>query len=399
MLDIRKILNNVKGPFYADKRFILFVWMLLASIAGFKHATRGVFNDYLIFKSVFYHTLEEVNLYLEYPELNGDSNHYGPVFSLVFAPFALLPDALGTVLWELLMALVLFIAIYKLPIKWNAKVIIYYISLQGVYANAVNSETNTLVAAMIIGCFILIRKEKDFWAACLIALGTMIKLYGVVGFAFFFFSRHKAQLIFSFLFWSIVFFVLPMIISSPQFILQSYVDWYESLVHKNSLNIMSLNQDISVMGLVRRISGNHQIGNLFILIPALVLFLLQYININNYKDLKYQMGILSSTLLFVVLFSTGSEPCTYIIAAVGAAIWFVLQARPYSRSTIILIACAVLIIFASSGITPAFIRTDIVKRYELEALPYLIIWLVLIYQQVTTRSVKVPVHSLDTDSK
>lgn len=397
MLDIENRLHKAKQPFYKDKYFIFFVWILLGLIAGLKHATRGVFNDYLIFKSVFYHTLEQVNLYLEYPELNGDSNHYGPIFSLLFAPFALLPDALGTILWELLMVLVLFIAIYKLPIKWNGKVIIYYISLQGVYANAVNSETNTLVAAVIIGSFILIRKENDFWAACLIALGTMIKLYGIVGFAFFFFSRHKIRLVSSFMFWCIVFLVLPMIISSPQFILQSYVDWYESLVLKNSLNIMSLNQDISVMGLFRRISGKHEISNLPILIPALILFALQYIHTNNYKDLKYQLGILGSALMFVVLFSTGSEACTYIIATVGASIWFILQPKPYNRVSIILIISAILIILASSGISPSFIRTGIVKHYALQAIPYLIIWLVLIYQQVVTHSEKMSNYYLDND--
>lgn len=370
-------------PIFRDKRFIIFLWFIIALIAGIKHATRGVFNDYLIFKSVFYHTIEQVNLYLYYPELNGDCNHYGPIFSLVFAPFALLPDSLGTILWEQIMAFSLFFAIYKLPVRWNSKVIIFYLSLQGLYANAVNSETNTLVAALIIGSFITIRKEKDFWAACFIALGMFIKLYTIVGFAFFFFSKNKIKLIAYFILWSIIFFLLPMLISSPQFILQTYYDWYESLVFKNGLNIGSLNQDISIMGMIRRIFNYHELSNILILIPALFLFALQYIRITNYNNLKYQLGILSSTLLFVVLFSTGSEACTYIIATVGFAIWFVIQPKPYTRNTIFLLIFVLAMILASSGIMPRSIRVGIIKGYALQALPFFIVWLILVYQLVT----------------
>ena len=44
--------------------------------------------------------------------------------------------------------------------------------------------------SLIILSYVLIEKEKDFWSACLIILGTFIKLYGIVGLAFFFFSKN-----------------------------------------------------------------------------------------------------------------------------------------------------------------------------------------------------------------
>lgn len=367
-------------PIFKDKRFIGTLWFLIALIAGVKHATRGVFNDYLIYKSVFYHTIEQVNLYLYYPELNGDCNHYGPIFSLIFAPFALMPDSVGTIFWELTMAFTLYYAIYKLPIKWNSKVFIYYISLQGLYANAVNSETNTFITALIIGAFIAIRKEKDFWAACFIALGAFIKLYTIVGFAFFFFSKNKIKLILYFFLWSIIFFVLPMFISSPQFIIQTYMDWHESLVYKNGLNVASINQNISVLGLIGRTLNYRELNNLIVIIPALILFGLQYIRIYNYNNLKYQLGILASTLLFIILFSTGSETCTYIIATVGVAIWFILQSRPYSKTNISLLIFSLLMVLISSGIIPSSVRNEIIKGYALLALPFFIIWLILVYQ-------------------
>lgn len=366
-----------------NKRFVFLLWFLLALIAGLKHSIRGVFNDYLLFKSVFYNTVQQANLYLVQPALNHDSNHYGPIFSLIFAPFALMPDNIGTIFWELLMAAVLFIAIYKLPIVWKAKVIIYYICLQGLYGSLVNSETNTLVAALIIGTFICIRSEKDFWAACFIALGLFIKLYGIVGLAFFFFSKHKPRLIGYLIVWSVVFFVLPMLISSPHFIIQSYCDWYESLIHKNELNIASINQDISVMGMVRRVSGQHNISNIIFLIFGLALFGSQYFKIKFYSDLRFQLGILASSLFLVVLFSTGSETSTYIIPATGVGIWFVLQTRPYNKYSILLLFFTLIITLLASGITSSYIRKDIIRAHSLLVIPYFIIWLTLIYQMLT----------------
>ena len=45
-------------------------------------------------------------------------------------------------------------------------------------------QFNIAVAAMILSSFFLIEKEKDGWAAFFIVLGTLVKLYGIVGLAF-----------------------------------------------------------------------------------------------------------------------------------------------------------------------------------------------------------------------
>ncbi|RWZ86169.1 MAG: hypothetical protein EO766_15170 [Hydrotalea sp. AMD] len=49
------------------------------------------FNNFVIFRYVFFHTLQQTNLYLEYPQTYADVNLYGPFFSIVIAPFAVLP--------------------------------------------------------------------------------------------------------------------------------------------------------------------------------------------------------------------------------------------------------------------------------------------------------------------
>ncbi|WP_165041175.1 glycosyltransferase family 87 protein [Dysgonomonas sp. ZJ709] len=381
-------------PIFSDKRFVFSIWILVALFAGLKHALNGVNNNYLIFKYVFYNTLDQVNLYAGYADKYFDVNHYGPIFSLVIAPFALLPDSIGTILWEVCIAITLLIAIYKLPIIWKGKVIIYWIALHELYVNATNSNTNTLIAALIIGTFICIKSQKEFWAACFITLGLFIKLYGVVGLAFFFFSKNKIKLIGYLFLWSFIFFVLPMLISSPQFVVQSYIDWYNELIVKNDSNTISLMQNISVIGMIRKIGGLYEISTLVIILPAMFLFALQYIQVRAYSNPVYQFGILASTLMFVVLFSSGSETCTYIIAITGAVLWFLIQKKPYSKYVMSLFIITIIItICAGSDIAPAFIRSDIIRPYALKALPYFIVWLTLIYQLVTFRKSETSVLS------
>lgn len=371
-------------PIFYDKRLIFSLWIGAALFAGISHISKD--NNYQIFKYVFHHTLEQVNLYSEYPEY-GDTNHYGPLFSIIIAPFALLPDFLGIPLWEMFIAATLLLAIYKLPMQWKGKVIIYWIVMHELYVNATNSQTNTLIAALIIGTFICIRSEKDFWAACFIMLGFFIKLYGIVGLAFFFFSKQKKKFIGYLFLWGAIFFVLPMLLSSPQFIVQSYFDWYESLSLKNSLNTASIMQDISAMGMIRRVLSMPELSNIVMLIPAILLFGLQYIQTKSHNNPIYQFGLLVSTLMFVVLFSSGSENCTYVIATSGLAIWLLIQKKPYSKYVVILFVITLFItIGAGSDIMPSFVRKEILRPYALKALPYLIVWFTIVYQLITFKS-------------
>jgi len=374
-------------PIFSDKRFLLAVWIILGIISGLKG--RAIHNNYLIFKGVFFHTIEQVNLYLQYPAEYHDSNHYGPFFSLVIAPFALMPDRLGMLLWDNVMGLVLFAAIYKLPIPWNRRYLFFYIVIIQLYTCIMNCQTNGLMTALLIGSLLCIRKEKDIWAACFIMFGTFIKLYGIVGLCFFFFSKHKLKFIAYLFMWAVIFFVLPMLISSPEFIIQSYQDWHLSLTDKSLENVTNFSQDMSAIGLVRRVFDLLDLSALYIILPGLVLFGLQYLKIKQYDQLTYQLGILASALMFMVLFSTGSESETYIVAMTGIAIWFGLQEKPYAKWVIVLLVFSIFWTWATtSHLFPKSIRVDIFKRYSLKAIPTLMIWLILIYQIMTSRIVK-----------
>lgn len=375
---VSKILNN--------RKLIISIWILLAFVSAIKQYLRGNHNNYLIFKNVFYHTLEQKSLYATYPELYFDHNHYGPIFSLFIAPFAILPDAVGMVLWCVFNAVVLVYAISQITLESNKINLILWICAHEFLTAILGQQFNPIMTSIIILSYVLIEKEKDFWSACLIILGTFIKLYGIVGLAFFFFSKNKIKFIASLAIWSVIFFVLPMAISSPEFIINSYSEWFARLVEKNNENAsLTSMQDISVMGMFRKILNMPELSNLLFLIPGIIFFGLPYLRFKMFSVQKFQLLLLSSVLIFTVIFSSGSESPTYIIAFAGVAIWFVIQEEKTKWTWFLFIFAMILTSFSPSDLIPKFLRETYVKPYALKALPCILVWFQITYELLTIK--------------
>lgn len=366
----------LQKPFFSDYRTLFGLWLLLPIIAGLIKVS----NNFLIFKYVFWHTVDQTSLYTAYPEY-WDTNHYGPVFSLVIAPFAILPLRLGLILWLVVLSLALYYAVRKLPLVKRKHIFIYWFCAHELLTALFMAQFNIAIAAIIVATFYCIQKEKELWAAFYIMLGTFVKLYGVVGLAFFFFSKHKIKLIGWLLLWAVVLFVSPMLISSPSYVLSQYVEWSQSLLEKNGENLASIAQNISLLGLIRRISQCTTYSDIWVLLGGLIVFALPYLRIKQYKHEAFRYTLLASVLLFVVLFSTGSESSTYIIAFIGVAIWYIVA--PWKRSkwdVALMIFAMILTSFSPSDLFPAYVRREIVQPYALKALPCVLIWLKLSYE-------------------
>ena len=385
-----KLNNFFSLPFFTQKKYPVFIWFLLAIVTALKlYLTfdKTKYNNYLIYKNVYFNTINQVSLYAENPNLFLDSNHYGPLFSLLIAPFALLPDGFGMVFWNVFNAGFLIWAVSKLPIRQSKITLVLWICAHELLTSLLGTQFNPAMTSIIILSFVFIHNKQEFWAAFFIVLGTYIKLYGIVGLAFFFFSNNKFKFIGSLVFWAAILFVLPMLISSPDFIIKSYAEWFDSLVHKNDLNSsLTSMQDISVMGMFRRILQNPNLSNLPFLVVGLLVFGLPYLRFNLYHNLKFQLLLLSSVLIFTVIFSSGSESPTYIIAFLGLAIWFVIQEKPLTNSTLFLLVFALVFTsFSPSDLMPKYIRTHFIQPYALKALPCVLIWMKIVYEMLVMK--------------
>ena len=371
-------------PFFSNPRTLLGLWTLLAVVAGLTKIAPHRHNNFLIFRGVFWHTIQKLSLYDFYPTEYNDHNHYGPIFSLVIAPFAVVPDAIGLLRWLVVLALGMYYAVRRLPLEEGRQIFLYWFCAHELLTALQMQQFNIAIAAIIIGSFAAIEKGREVTAAFLIVLGTFVKLYGVVGLAFFFFVKRKPRFILALIGWSVVCFVAPMLISSPEYVVGQYVEWYERLAAKNGENTFSLMQNISLLGMIRKVSGSASYSDLLVILPGLVLFGLPYLRFGQYRHLAFRYAILSSVLLFVVLFSTGSESSTYIIPFAGIALWY--TTSPWKRSgwdVALLVFAFVLSSLSPSDLFPRSLREAYVLPYALKALPPTLIWLRLSYELLT----------------
>ena len=367
---------------FENYRFITILWFALALATVVQNVwIAGKFNNYLIFDGVFWHTLKQLPLYLPYPDEYFDTNHYGILFSAVIAPFALLPKWIGCSLWIMANAAFLYWAIRQLPLSKKAIIAVLLIAAHDMYTAAAMQQFNISVIALLVGAFVFIERRQSHWATLLIVIGTLTKLYGIVGLAFFFFAKDKWRFIWSGLFWLIILFCLPMLYSSPDYVVSQYFDWYASLAEKNvsNLNTTTYNlQNLSLLGFLQR-TGIYNNNSIVILI-GLGLFALPYLRIQQYKNLNFRLLLLASVSIFLCLFSTGTENSTYIVAYVGVGIWFMVsELHPKLKITLLILA-----MLGSLSPTDLFkpLKEPYIIRYSLRAVPVTLVWLTIVYEML-----------------
>ena len=367
---------------FANYRFITILWFALALATVVQNVwIAGKFNNYLIFDGVFWHTIKQLPLYLPYPDEYFDTNHYGIFFSAVIAPFALLPKWIGCTLWIMANAAFLYWAIRQLPLSKKAIIAVLLIAAHDLYTAAAMQQFNISVIALLVGAFVFIERRQSHWATLLIVIGTLTKLYGIVGLAFFFFAKDKWRFIWSGLFWLIALFCLPMLYSSSDYVVSQYFDWYASLAEKNvsNLNTTTYNlQNLSLLGFLQR-TGIYNNNSIVILI-GLGLFALPYLRIQQYKNLNFRLLLLASVSIFLCLFSTGTENSTYIVAYVGVGIWFMVsELHPKLKITLLILA-----MLGSLSPTDLFkpLKEPYIIRYSLRAVPVTLVWLAIVYEML-----------------
>ncbi len=367
------LIKFINKPLFQNKRFILIIFILFSMFAVVQQILLGHINNYYIFKYVYYHLIEYKNLYGPYPFEYIDSNHYGPIFGLLFAPFAMLPDWLGVGLWNLFNTLLLFYAISKLPLSSKSQAFIYWFVLIEFMTSEQNLESNAMITAFFIFTFLLFEKKKPFWAAFFIALGGFIKLYLFLGGAFFLLYPKKGKFLLSILFWAAVMFSLPLLVISPHQLIYDYQQFYLSLAEK-----IVEHHEISLPGLIKyNIYPN--IPFYYVMAVGVLIFITVYLRNAAFGQKTFKLLFLASVLTWSVIFSPGAESPTYIIAVTGVAIWFVVSEKTPLNIGLLIFAF-ILTSLSPTNIFPHYVRYQVFQAYALKALPVTLIWFKIVYQ-------------------
>lgn len=290
------------------------------------------FNNYLIFKQSFTHLLTESPLYTYYPAEYGDLYKYSPTFALLMAPFSVLPDWTGLILWNLLNSLSLLYVLHKLLEKnrYSFLFISVFILLE-LLTSLHNAQSNALVTALIL-CFVYENRKGNAWlAAFCLALSVYIKIFGGLAILLAFFSPRPWKTLLAFSVWMFILLIMPLLVVSPEYLLEQYTAWLHllrtDLPHENNLSLYSV---LGSLGIPPFPSIYLSFFGLILLIGILLAGLYRRRNEDNAIYLS-----VSLVLMWMVLFNHKSESPTYIIAVVGIGMLYLLSERNWVAKVIL----------------------------------------------------------------
>lgn len=368
----------------SDKKIIALVFLVLTlavsiqalilSLKVFSETGFESYNNYQIFKYSFYHLVQNKGLYLSYPLETWDLFKYSPTFSVFFGVFAIFPDWVGLPMWNLLNTFVLLLSIYYLPkLTPHQKGLVLLICAIELITSLQNQQSNGLIAGLLIFAFGSLERQKYLAATFFIVFSVFIKLFGIVAVILFLFYPKKWKLaLYSFL-WFIALFALPVIFVDIQQYIVLLLSWKSLLA-----NDLSASYGYSVLGWLHSWFGLENI-KLATLIFGTIILLLPFLKFKQYANPIFRYLMLSSVLVWVVIFNHKAESPTYIIAMAGVALWFIMS----KKSVVDIILFSLAFLFTSLSPTDIFPRTwlnDWVIPYSLKAVPCILIWFKITFE-------------------
>jgi hypothetical protein len=373
--------KRIALPWLTDKYFVVFsVYALVVIIVTVQslllplqsYGTQGFlythYNNYLIFKQSFFHLLAHKDLYLWYEPEQWDLFKYSPTFALFFGVFAFLPDGAGLLIWNLLNVGCLLYAVVQLPrLSDRSKILILFFVLVETIIAVQSTQSNALLAGLMILAFVSMERNRPVLAAVLITLTVFIKLFGLLGFGIFLFYPARWRGAAAAAVSMVVLALLPLCVIPWDELMMQYQGWYNTLLEDRS------ETGLSVLGLFMSWFGWDPNRNAVLLIGFLVLAM-PFLRWRCWSSYPFRLLALSTVLTWVVIFNHMAESPTYVIAVVGVGIWYFAR----TRSGIQQIWLWLVLVFTSLSTTDIFpkeFQLTIIEPFVLKAVPCIALWI------------------------
>ncbi len=322
-----------RGPAW---RALLALHAGAACVAAIASAASGRCNNYVIFRSAYANLVAGRDLYAAHPAQHLDLFKYSPTFALLFAPIAASPFLVGLIAWNLLNTVPLAIALDRV-LPGRAVVRALLLMLLAIALTTDGTQSNGLVAALIVLAFLAFERGRPFGAALAIALGASIKLFplAALGFA----ALHRGSARFALLFAAALVGIvaLPLAVTGVGPLAAQYASWYRVEM------VDALDRGASAMWLLHRWGRvdwpNWPIqlaGTAFLLAP---IGLLQ----RRPAELEFRLRFLASVLVYVVIFNHQAERPSLLLALTGVAIWWTVSPASASRLALAALSFALVV--------------------------------------------------------
>lgn len=348
------------------------------------------YNNFLIFKQAFSHLVHNQDLYVLYQSEYYDLYKYSPSFALWMGVFAWMPDVPALICWNIMNVVVFIIAIRTLPVKKQKQsILLLFLAIEMMIA-LTSSQINVFITGFFILAWHCMENKKIWLAALLLVVTVYIKLFGVVAMSLFLLYPQRWKAALYTVFWTAVIAVMPLMVISWDQLLFLYKSWGHLLA-----NDYSASYGVSVMGWWHTWFNMDISKQLFMLVAAAI-FMAPFLPILYNRESRYNLGMLASVLIWVVIFNHKGESPTYIIALTGVAIWYFTQERPSTLDTVLVLLTLVFTSFSSTDlITPYWIARTYVEPYAVKAVFCSIVWLKIVMEPFFVASAETATISAD----
>ena len=326
-------------------------------------------GNFEIFRAASRHLVTGEDLYARYPDELQDQFKYSPAFALLFAPFAWLPWPLALLLWSVLNALALFVAVEWLLPPRAALLALAFLLLEVLRAMQ-NAQSNALVAGLIILAFVALERGRTWRAALAIVLGASVKIFPLAALSFALPKRKALYAGLATVAIGVGMLLSPLLVTPPATLVSQYRSW--GAIESSD----SRARWFSVMELVHRWTGadwpNWPVqlaGTLMLLAPLAM-------RRDRWDEPRFRLLYLCSVLLYVVLFNHQAERASYLIAFTGIAIWFASEPRAAWRTALFGVAVATIPLMSTVLPVPTTLKSATAMLYRL-AVPALLAWIAI----------------------
>jgi hypothetical protein len=316
-------------------RGVLALYLATATFITVRRLLGRLSNNFVIFRTAAASLLAHQDLYAPHPAQHYDLFKYSPTFALLFLPFAALPYALALALWNLLNAVALCAALRRLLPPRDAAIALalaapaFAVATQG-------AQSNALVAALMVASFLAWERERPLTASLGIVVGASVKLFPIAAFTFGIFQRRRWRAFALAVVLGATVVLLPLVILSPHELRLEYASW------RRVEQVDALDRGSSLMQLVHGLLGIGLPNVPFQLAGMVAVLFPLWLRRDRWRDPVFRRLLLASLLVFVVLFNHQAERASFIIAAIGVGLWYVLSPPPRARwRTLLAVAGAI----------------------------------------------------------
>ncbi len=157
------------------------------------------YNNYIIFKNSHFNLKNNSDLYSHYNS-QWDLYKYSPTFAFLMGGMVYFPTILGLSVWNIINTILLILGIWHLPkIDFKSKRwMLVLISIE-LITSIQNSQSNGLIAALLIWTFIFLEKANAWKANICLALSVFIKIFGVVLLPIYLFYKFRVKALATFI--------------------------------------------------------------------------------------------------------------------------------------------------------------------------------------------------------